>query len=163
MELRILGPLEVTVHGRTLDLGPPKQQTLLGVLLLHPRETVSAARLVLEIWGESPPPSAGKALQGYVSGLRKALGTNAIVTRTHGYALAVPPERVDAVAFERAAAAAEAGLAHDAERSAAGFRQAGEAATVSGVEVRVRSVDDADDPSGFELSTWTQTLTLDQS
>ena len=46
MEFRILGPLEVTVDGRMLELGAGKQRTLLGVLLLHPRETVSAARLL---------------------------------------------------------------------------------------------------------------------
>ena len=38
MEFRILGPLEVTDDGRSLELGATKQQTLLAVLLLHPGE-----------------------------------------------------------------------------------------------------------------------------
>jgi hypothetical protein len=54
MDFRVLGPLEVTAGGRTLGLGAAKQQALLAVLLLHPNQTVSATRLIDELWGESP-------------------------------------------------------------------------------------------------------------
>jgi DNA-binding SARP family transcriptional activator len=35
VEFRILGTLEVESEGTRLDLGPPKQQAVLAVLLLH--------------------------------------------------------------------------------------------------------------------------------
>ena len=96
MEFRILGPLEVTQDGRTLELGATKQQTLLAVLLLHAGEIVSPTRLMTELWGEDPPSTAAKGVQGYVSSLRRILGADAIATRAHGYVLA--PEHLDAAA-----------------------------------------------------------------
>ena len=82
MEFRILGPLEVTQDGRALELGATKQQTLLAVLLLHAGEIVSPTRLMTELWGEDPPSTATKGVQGYVSSLRRILGPDAIATRT---------------------------------------------------------------------------------
>ena len=101
MEFRILGPLEVTDDGRSLELGATKQQTLLAVLLLHPGEVVSPTRLMHELWGEAPPASGAKAVQVYVSGLRRLLGAETIVTRTGGYLL--EPAWLDAAEFERLA------------------------------------------------------------
>ena len=124
MEFRILGPLEVTEGGRPLELGASKQQTLLGVLLLHPGEVVSPGRLMRELWGESPPASAAKAVQGYVSGLRRLLGAGTIATRTHGYVLALEPDQLDAAAFERLAADAQARLAQDPAAAAESLRRA---------------------------------------
>jgi DNA-binding SARP family transcriptional activator/tetratricopeptide (TPR) repeat protein len=124
MEFRILGPLEVVDNGRTVDLGARKQQALLAVLLLHPGQVISTARLSQELWGESPPSSAQKALQGYVSGLRKVLGADTIVTKANGYALAVDPDRLDATRFERLARDAHACLAEDPTAAATGFRRA---------------------------------------
>ena len=40
-------------------------------------------------------------LQNYVSQLRKALGTNTVVTRGPGYLLDTDPHNVDSVRFER--------------------------------------------------------------
>ena len=73
MEFRILGPLEVVEDGRTLDLGGPKQRALLAALLLRANEVVSQDALIDDLWGESPPTTAAKTLQAYVSRLRKAL------------------------------------------------------------------------------------------
>ena len=112
MDFRILGPLEVTAGGRVLELGAAKQRALLAVLLLHPNQAVSATRLIDELWGESPVASAAKAVQGYVSGLRKALGGEVILTTAGGYLVRVDPQRLDSARFERLAAQAHACL-HD--------------------------------------------------
>ena len=74
MEFRILGPLDVVADGASLPLGGGKQRALLALLLLRPNEPVSVDRLVDELWGERPPPTAAKNVQVYVSHLRKALG-----------------------------------------------------------------------------------------
>lgn len=111
MEFRILGPLEVVDDHRELRLGPAKEQSVLAVLLLHANEVVSREQLIDSLWGESPPASAVKAVNVYVSQLRKTLaqnGTDPIATRSPGYLLEIQPERLDAARFERLVADARA-------------------------------------------------------
>ena len=52
---------------------------------------VPVYRLIDEIWGDAPPASAANLVQGAVSRLRTALGTETIVTRGPGYVLGVGP------------------------------------------------------------------------
>src|SRR5438105_13375910 len=82
IEFRILGPLEVELDGQLLSLGPPKQRALLAWLLLHANRVASRDRIVDALWGERPPETAVSALQGYIAGLRKAIGADRIETRT---------------------------------------------------------------------------------
>jgi DNA-binding SARP family transcriptional activator len=100
MEYRILGPLEVLEEGHPLALGRSKERAVLAVLLLHANELVSRERLIDELWGVSPPPTARKAVNVYVSKLRKALGGNGldpIATAEGGYRLRVNGDLLDAV------------------------------------------------------------------
>jgi DNA-binding SARP family transcriptional activator len=60
------------------------------VLLLRANEVVATERLIDELWGESPPATAVKSVQVYVSGLRKQLGDGRLVTRSPGYRAARP-------------------------------------------------------------------------
>jgi YVTN family beta-propeller protein len=117
MEYRILGPLEVRASNRLVDLGGEKPRALLAILLLHRNEVVSADRLIDDLWGESPPASALRTLQAYVSRLRKALGANGasrapvrpsasgsadgvLLTRGHGYLLRVALGELDLERFD---------------------------------------------------------------
>ena len=74
---------------------------LLIALALEPGHVVSKATLVDWIWGERPPADAANALQRLVSRLRKALPERLVERETNGYRLAVEPDAVDAVRFER--------------------------------------------------------------
>jgi DNA-binding SARP family transcriptional activator/tetratricopeptide (TPR) repeat protein len=103
MEFRILGPLEVLESGRTLELGGAKQRTLLAILLLHANEVVSTDRLIDALWEEDAPETGRKALQVYVSGLRKVLGKDRLQTQSPGYRLRVEPGELDLDCFERLA------------------------------------------------------------
>ncbi len=99
MEFRILGPLEVLEDGRTIALGNLKERMVLAVLLLHANEFVSRERLIDELWGAAPPPTARKAVNVYVSKLRKTLsreGRDPITTMDGGYRLGVDKDRLDA-------------------------------------------------------------------
>ena len=87
MDFRILGPLEVVEHGRSLVLGGTKQRGLLAVLLLHAGEVVATERLIDELWGEAPPATVAKSIHVYVSKLRAQLGEDRILTRRPGYML----------------------------------------------------------------------------
>ena len=109
MEFRILGPLEVVEHGRSLTLHGHRQRSLLAVLLLHANEVVSTERLIDDLWGEAPPATAAKSIQVYVSRLRKELGDGRLATRTPGYLLRVEPSELDAARFEQLVAEAGPG------------------------------------------------------
>ena len=99
VEFRILGPLEVVEDGESVALGTLKERLVLGVLLLHANEFVSPERIIDELWGVAPPPTARKAVQVYVSKLRKVLagdGHDPIATADGGYRLMVDPALFDA-------------------------------------------------------------------
>jgi DNA-binding SARP family transcriptional activator len=97
---RLLGSLEVEREGQPVEVTGQKQRAVLAILLLRAGEVVSTERLITELWGESPPPTAPTALQNAISQLRKALGAEAVVTRTPGYVLAVDKEQIDVHRFE---------------------------------------------------------------
>jgi YVTN family beta-propeller protein len=113
LEFRILGPLEVVEQERPVGLGGPRQRALLAILLLRRGEVVSSDRVIDQLWGERPPATAAKTLQGYVSHLRKSLGNGVVVTRGGGYMLAVSPDQVDAERFEAMVADGRVALADD--------------------------------------------------
>ena len=100
-EFSILGPLEVRSGATTVHLGSAKQRALLGALLLHANETVSTSSLVDAVWGERPPATAEKLVQGYVHALRKELGNGVLETRPPGYRLNVNSRSLDLAEFER--------------------------------------------------------------
>jgi DNA-binding SARP family transcriptional activator len=101
VEFQILGPLEVIRDGCVLDLGAQKQRALLTALLLDPNRVVSSDRLIEALWPDGPPQTATKALQVYVSQLRKLLGKERVETRAPGYRLLVEPDELDLSLFER--------------------------------------------------------------
>jgi predicted ATPase/DNA-binding SARP family transcriptional activator len=103
MDFSILGPLRVQGPEGSIELKAPKQRALLAMLLLsHREDAVSAERLIDVLWGENPPATAGKALQVYVSQLRRTLGPdNPIVTRPSGYAIRLEDGQLDLDRFER--------------------------------------------------------------
>ena len=87
MQVRLLGGVRVVADGVDLDMGPPKSRLVLAALALNHGEPVTVSRLVDVVWGEDPPGTAAKILQGYVSRLRKALGAGAIATVGAAYRL----------------------------------------------------------------------------
>ena len=101
MEFRILGPLEVRDNGRVIDVTAAKPRALLAILILSANRVVSTDTLISSLLGERPPETAAKALQVYVSQLRKALGRDRILTRNPGYSLRVEPGELDLDRFEQ--------------------------------------------------------------
>jgi DNA-binding SARP family transcriptional activator len=117
MDFRILGSLEVLDDGRAIALPGTKPRALLALLLLHANETLTADRIIDELWGERPPAAAGKTLQMHVSRLRKALGgedgtgtAGVITTRERGYRLEIDPDQLDAHRFRSLVAKGRAEL-----------------------------------------------------
>jgi DNA-binding SARP family transcriptional activator/pimeloyl-ACP methyl ester carboxylesterase len=125
MEFKLLGPLEVGDGSTPIPIAGRKQRALLARLLLDANRTVSADRLVDDLWGESVPDSAQKMVQIYVSQLRKVLPEGLLQTRPPGYALQVEPASIDLVRFEQLRREGEAAhAAGNAELAARRFDQA---------------------------------------
>jgi DNA-binding SARP family transcriptional activator/ABC-type sugar transport system substrate-binding protein len=128
VEYRILGPLEVVEDGNPVALGTLKERLVLGVLLLHANEFVSRERLIDDLWGEAPPPTAHKAVNVYLSKIRKALsvaGADPITTAAGGYRLHVEPELLDASRMQVVVAEAQKLVATgDLESAAERFQEA---------------------------------------
>jgi DNA-binding SARP family transcriptional activator len=86
--------------GREVALGAAKRRAVLALLLLRANEVVSTARLVDDLWAERPPGRAVKAVQVYVSQLRKAVGAGVVETRPSGYLLRLDEGALDLDRFE---------------------------------------------------------------
>jgi len=104
VDISVLGPLQVEVDGQVVSIGSAKERALLAWLALVGRGGRSAGEIIDALWGADPPRSAHKAVQTYVSSLRRALSHPVIRTTSHGYALDLPRESVDAARFEALAA-----------------------------------------------------------
>lgn len=55
MAVGLLGPLQVSVAGRPVELPAGRLRALLAVLALSAGQTVSVDRLATAVWGEDPP------------------------------------------------------------------------------------------------------------
>jgi DNA-binding SARP family transcriptional activator len=72
---------------------------------MRSNEVVPAERLIDELWGERPTPTATKSLHVYVSQLRKELHASGngevLLTRGNGYVAQLGPDDLDVMRFER--------------------------------------------------------------
>ncbi|HET6866732.1 MAG TPA: BTAD domain-containing putative transcriptional regulator [Solirubrobacteraceae bacterium] len=91
----VLGPLVFERDGRTVALPSGRQRSLLALMLLAGGVPLSRDRLIDELWGDRPPPSAVSALHVHLSKLRALLG-GLLVSDTAGYALAAGEFELDA-------------------------------------------------------------------
>jgi class 3 adenylate cyclase len=122
VQVRLLGPLEVGVNGRRLELRRKQQRALLALMALHAGELMSTDRLVDELWGESPPKAVLSSLQNLVSELRKQLGPELLITQAPGYLLDLERDQVDVHRFGRLVE--DSRKTPDRERTATRLREA---------------------------------------
>jgi DNA-binding SARP family transcriptional activator len=86
----VLGPLAVwTDDGQEIRVPEAKVRLLLADLLLHDGQSVSADRLVDDLWGDRLPSNPLNTLQTKISQLRKVLegaepGGGRLVVYQHG-------------------------------------------------------------------------------
>ena len=111
VEIRLLGPVEMWVDGRLLDLGYAQQRCVFAVLLADLNTVIPAGGLVGRVWGEDPPGSASAAVYAHIARLRRVLdGLTGIrlARRAGGYVTEADPETVDLHRFRRLLVAARA-------------------------------------------------------
>jgi DNA-binding SARP family transcriptional activator/WD40 repeat protein len=121
VEIRLLGPTEIGADGAL----SPRDRVILSALCVQPGEAVTAEALADALWGQAPPKSWGKVVQGSVMRLRRAVGPSAIETTAGGYRIVLPAGQLDTVEFERLVARGRSFLAvHEPERAATTLEQA---------------------------------------
>jgi predicted ATPase/DNA-binding SARP family transcriptional activator len=103
MRVAILGPLEVHDDGgASVPVAGARLRGLIARLALAGGQPVSTGALSEAVWDRALPADAANALQTLVSRARRALGEPAAVEQSPaGYRLAVAPDDVDALRFER--------------------------------------------------------------
>ena len=130
MRIGVLGPLEVSdAAGRPVRVGGHRVRALLILLALDAGRVVPTHALIDRLWPAERPGDAANALQSLVSRLRVALRQagvpdGVVESSPAGYRLAVPPEAVDAAAFESRARAGSQALARGDAREAASLLRA---------------------------------------
>ena len=126
MRYGILGHLEVYDGTRMVPVAHGRSRLLLAVLLVHADAPVPSEKLIDSLWGETPPPTASRSLYNLVSGLRKALGPERLITHPRGgYQLSLNGDDLDAARFQMLAAGGRDALAAaDAEQAARLLRDA---------------------------------------
>ncbi|GAA0799049.1 BTAD domain-containing putative transcriptional regulator [Spirilliplanes yamanashiensis] len=102
MRVGLLGPLDVRTERGAVELTSARQRAVVAVLAMAGGAPVPVDRLVDALWGDDPPPAALNSLQSHVARVRRALGgPDTVLHEPAGYRLAVGPDDVDAVRFER--------------------------------------------------------------
>ncbi|WP_406631910.1 BTAD domain-containing putative transcriptional regulator [Amycolatopsis sp. WGS_07] len=104
MDFRLLGPVELWVGDRRVDLGTSKQRCVLAALLLGAGSAQPIESLIDRVWGEAPPTQVRTALYSYISRARRALRDASseltIAQEPGGYLLDLPRDLVDVHRFE---------------------------------------------------------------
>ncbi|MGW6983183.1 BTAD domain-containing putative transcriptional regulator [Streptomyces sp. NPDC054932] len=125
MRISMLGALDVRGEdGSGVGVGGTRLRALLILLALEPGRVVGSELLIDGIWQDEPPAGATNALQALVSRLRRALPGVDVESHPAGYRLAVGPDAVDVVRFERLASAGRRALAGDPGTAARLLREA---------------------------------------
>ena len=114
MQIRVLGPTAIDGAGEL----PARDRRVLAALVVMAGRACPAERVAAAVYGEEPPASWRKVVQGAVVRLRRQLGALAIETTPAGYALTVGDDQIDARRFERLLQQArELEISGDAERA----------------------------------------------
>jgi predicted ATPase/DNA-binding SARP family transcriptional activator len=123
VRIGILGSLEVAdAGGAPVTVGGPRPRALLVLLALNANRVVGVDAITAAQYGDAPPADAAGAVQAHVSRLRKSVP---VEYDGVGYRLAVDPDGVDALRFERLAGEGRRLLAAGAhDKAAAVLREA---------------------------------------
>jgi DNA-binding SARP family transcriptional activator len=124
ISVRILGPLEVVIDGRPVDVPGTRTRAILTRLALDAGKAVSVDLLLEDVWGAAMPANALNALQVRISQLRHCIGRDTVRATRPGYVLAIDPAGIDAFAVETAIAKARDVIETNPQEASVRFAEA---------------------------------------
>ncbi|WP_426566766.1 BTAD domain-containing putative transcriptional regulator [Angustibacter sp. McL0619] len=89
LQVRLLGPVTLSVCGAVVPAGPRLQRSLLAVLAINAGLALSRSVLVDFLWGEQPPSTVSHSLHTLVWSLRRLLGSDRLERVGDGYRLSL--------------------------------------------------------------------------
>ncbi|MGW3647217.1 BTAD domain-containing putative transcriptional regulator [Streptomyces sp. NPDC000878] len=109
VDVRLLGPVELSVHGRTAEVGPPQRRAVLAALAVDTGRPVTADTLIQRVWSADPPDGARRALHAHIARIRRLCEQTGdaedarlrLVRRSGGYLLEARPDQVDLHRFRQ--------------------------------------------------------------
>ena len=101
MVLKVLGPLDTGSAPLS-----PRERAMLAALVVRLGSTVPPGDLAEAWWGEAPPRTWEQQVRNSVARIRSRLGRDTIETVGWEYRLAMDPDTIDSVRFERLVSAA---------------------------------------------------------
>lgn len=119
LRLNVLGPLTAWRGKTQLELGPPRQRAVLGLLAVNPGSRLSREALIDALWGEAIPATGMNLVQTYVARLRRILEPRRqfrdrgghLASVGTGYRLQATKEELDVLDFRHLIAEADAAFA----------------------------------------------------
>ncbi|WP_433374769.1 BTAD domain-containing putative transcriptional regulator [Streptosporangium sp. CA-115845] len=114
LRIGVLGPLSVSRDDARIDITSTVRRSLLGLLAIQPGQCVSREEIVDVLWGDRPPKTWRRLLQGYVGSLCGLLASGRqgmpvpITSVSGGYTLDPEAAYLDLVRFDELLGQAQA-------------------------------------------------------
>ncbi|MFE2424007.1 BTAD domain-containing putative transcriptional regulator [Streptomyces hokutonensis] len=116
VQLRLLGPVEISLTEGRADTGPPQRRTVLAALAVDAGRPVGTDVLISRVWGPNPPEGARRSVHAHITRIRHvcarlddASGEGLrLGRRSDGYVLEADRHQVDVHHFHHLV-----GRAHD--------------------------------------------------
>jgi DNA-binding SARP family transcriptional activator len=109
VDVQLLGPVELSVGDRTVEVGPPQRRIVMAALAVDVGRPVAVDVVIERVWGTHAPDGARSAVHAHVARIRRvceqAAGTAreplCLVRRSGGYLLEAGPDQVDVHRFRQ--------------------------------------------------------------
>ncbi|NUK37482.1 tetratricopeptide repeat protein [Streptomyces lunaelactis] len=109
VDVQLLGPVELSVRGDAVEVGPPQRRTVLAALAVDVGRPVAVDVVIERVWGADPPDGARRAVHAHVTRIRRVCERVAdageeslrLVRRSGGYLLEARQEQVDVYRFRQ--------------------------------------------------------------
>ena len=119
MQFGVLGPVEVVDGGEPVRLPAGRARSLLALLLVEAPRAVTLEALIEQLWIAPPPSSAKAVVHNLVSGLRRAIPGELLVSDRGSYRLSLRDHTVDLALFRQEVEQARRALARGESAAAA--------------------------------------------
>lgn len=109
VDVQLLGPVELSVGGRAVEVGPPQRRTVMAALAVDVGRPVAVDVVIERVWGPRVPDGARGAVHAHVARIRRvceqaattARDSLSLVRRSGGYLLEARLDQVDVYRFRQ--------------------------------------------------------------